>query len=360
MGINALRTTRVVLLSIGVMLAATLVASPAGALAGSGQGSSCTDPTPLKYLPKQGTSPGAVGDTAILTALATYKSQHATMSPADKAAAAAGVAASAKKMARTQAHGSAPAANVAHFSSRSDALAACAGVMSAGATAQLGDRLAHVLAPSAYACASDVTCSATVAYITYLNHQDEGGGGTWCGPATVSMIALTEPGPSYVTQQTARNYINGLQTAVNPSRTVEAVGSDDSSVVAALGKYVTGPNLGITDWYVFVSLPGFPSSQDRSNYHSRLVNDIFWYGYAFAGNTWEVSGSNNPHLPGHPTTGGDIFHYIAIGGYDEGAGNDYFSDSATGVPGWGAQVPAYSWFNEYTLVTILGGRGYIW
>jgi hypothetical protein len=174
------------------------------------------------------------------------------------------------------------------------------------------------------------------------------------------MIALTEPGPSYVTQQTARDYINGLQTAVDPSRTVEAVGSDDSSVVKALGKYVTGPNLGITNWYVFVSLSGNPTSLERSNYHGRLVDDISNFGYAVAGNSWEANGANNPHLPGHPTTGGDIFHYIEIGGYDESDSTDYFADSATGVPGWGANVPPYSWFDEPTLVTILGGRGYIW
>src|SRR5262249_1236205 len=155
---------------------------------------------------------------------------------------------------------------------------ACSAAMSSGAAAQLG-RVAQALATSAYACAQNVNCDTGLAYIRYLNHQDEGGGGTWCGPATVSMIALTEPGPSYVTQQTARDYISGLQ---GPSRPVESAGSDDSSVVAALGKYVTGPNLGITNWYVFVSFwnDGFPSPQERSDYHSHLVSDIFDYGYA--------------------------------------------------------------------------------
>jgi hypothetical protein len=233
--------------------------------------------------------------------------------------------------------------------------------MSTGAAAQLGGRVAQAFAPSAYACASNITCSGPVAYITYLNHQDEGGSGTWCGPATVSMIALTEPGPSYVTQQTARDYITALQTVPpNQYRTVENVGSDDSSVVAALGKYVTGPNLGITNWYVFVSLSNYPSSQERSNYHGRLVDDISNFGYAVAGNSDEVPGASNPHLPGHPTTGPEIFHYIEIGGYDESNSTDYFPDSATGVPTWGHNVPAYSWFDEFTLVTILGARGYIW
>jgi hypothetical protein len=353
------RTTRVVLVSIGVVLAATIVASPAGTFAGGGQGSSCADPTPLRYLPKPGTASPAVTDARVLTAIAAYKSQHDTMSPADRALAATGEAASATKMARSRARGVARAANVAHFASRSEAVQACAGTVSAGAATRLG-RVAQALAPSAYACAQNVNCDTSLAYIRYLNHQDEGGGGTWCGPATVSMIALTEPGRSYVTQQTARDYINGLQTASNPSRTVEAVGSDDSSVVAALGQYVTGPNLGITNWYVFVAVNGSPTSQQRSDYHARLVDDISNYGYAVAGNTWEVSGANHDHLPGHPTSGGDIFHYIEIGGYDEGAGTDYFADSATGVPGWGAGVPAYSWFDEYKLVTIIGGRGYIW
>lgn len=359
MRFKVFRTTRVTLLSTALVLAATLVASPAGTLAVSGPASSCADATPLKLLPREGSAIGAVTGAGVLAALASYKSQHDNLTAADRAAAAAGEAASAQKMARGRAPGL--AANVAHFASRGEAVDACSGAMSTGATAQLGGRVAQAFARGAYACASNTSCDGSVlAYIQNLNHQNEGGGGTWCGPATVSMIALTEPGPSYVTQQTARDYINALQVAVDPSRTVEAVGSDDSSVLKALGKYVTGPNLGVTNWYLFISLGGSPTAQQRSDYNSRLVHDVLDDGYALAGNTWEHSGASNPHLPGHPTTGGDIFHYIEIGGYDLIDGLDYFADSATGVPGWGANVPAYSWYSEYNLVTLLGGRGYFW
>jgi len=359
MGIGLSRTTRVVLLSTGLVLAAALVASPAGTLAGGGQASSCADATPVKYLPAEGAATAAITNPDILGALASYESQHDTMSPADRAAAAAGVAASAKKMAHIRARGLTFAANVAHFASRSEAVMACSGAVSSGAAAQLG-RVAQALAPGAYACASNIDCSSSgVAWILHLNHQDEGGSGTWCGPATVSMIALTEPGPSYVTQQTARDYISNWQGAP-----VESAGSDDSAVVAALGKYVTGPNLGVTNWYVFVSLiknpPAPPTARERSDYHGRLAEDILTFGYAVAGNTVEFSGAANPHLPGHPTTGPPIYHYIEIGGYDQTDATDYFADSATGVPGWGANVPAYSWYSEYNLVTMLGGRGYIW
>jgi hypothetical protein len=360
MRFKVFRTTRVVLLSAGLVLAATLVASPAGTLAGGGQASSCADPTPVRYLPEESAATAAITDPGILRALASDQSQLAPMSPADRAAAAAGVTASAKKMAAIRARRFTFAANVAHFASRSEAISACSGAMSSGAAAQLG-RVARALAPGAYACASNVSCSSSgVAWIESLNHQDEGGSGTWCGPATVSMIALTEPGPSYVTQQTVRDYISNLQ---GPGRTVEEVGSDDSSVLAALGKYVTGPNLGSTNWYAFVALmngPTPPTAQERSDYHGRLADDINVFGYAVAGNTVEFAGASNPHLPGHPTTGPTIYHYIEIGGYDETDHTDYFADSATGVPTWGANVPAYSWYSEYNLMTLMGGRGYIW
>ena len=84
-----------------------------------------------------------------------------------------------------------------------------------------------------------------------------------------------------------------------------------------------------------------------------------------ARNAYEVggyypNGLPYPHLKGHPNI--TIFHWFEIGGYQGGytAGpgtSIYYADSATSV--W-TSVPQFSWYDAWTLVVILGGRGYIW
>lgn len=301
------RKAKTAMLTAVVVLAASLTSSSVTTLTTAS--AVCGVTTPPTYLPA-GSPSGA--NPAAATAVATYKSQHDTVSSAERMATAAGGAWLAQKT--TKLH---------------------------QARLNLG----------CGTCASNVVCGLGFAYIKNLNHQDEGGSGTWCGPAVVSMIALTEPGPSNVTQQTARDWITNYQ-----GYPVESGGTSVPAFVAALNHFVAQPNLG-WDFYGFAWVDYYPTSQQRADYHNRLVGDVYVYGYALGGDTWEVN--RYPHLPGHPTNL-DILHYIEIGGYDQNTGKDYFSDPATGVPEWGSNVPPYSWFDEYTLVTILGGRGYAW
>ena len=74
-----------------------------------------------------------------------------------------------------------------------------------------------------------------------------------------------------------------------------------------------------------------------------------------AGDAWEVAGG--PHLTGHPASQ-TIFHWFTVIGYGNYAATTTYEDSATSV--W-SSVPAYTFgFSSQTLVTILGGRGYVW
>ena len=92
----------------------------------------------------------------------------------------------------------------------------------------------------------------------------------------------------------------------------------------------------------------------RAGFVSNVRSDLTTYGgWPVAGDAWEVPGG--PHLVGHPDV--EIFHWIEIGGLGDGDSATYYADSATTV--WSG-VPAYSWIDTQTLVTILGGRGYAW
>lgn len=89
------------------------------------------------------------------------------------------------------------------------------------------------------------------------------------------------------------------------------------------------------------------------------MNSDISLGWPMAGDAWEVGGSDPsvyPHPVGHPQLA-TIFHWFMIGGYQNYHGQDYYADSATTV--WSG-VNSFSWYDEYTLVTILGGRGYAW
>lgn len=164
----------------------------------------------------------------------------------------------------------------------------------------------------------------------------------WCGPATVSEIAWTVPGPSNVNQATAASYMG----------TTQANGTDVGAMVNGMNHYVGVPDYG-WNFYGFVGMDDNPTSAQRTYFLSNLQSDVST-GTPIAGDAWEVPGG--PHLIGHPQNQ-QIFHYFEIGGWNTNYSTVYYADSATTV--W-SSVPAYSWEDTYTVETILGGRGYIW
>ena len=164
----------------------------------------------------------------------------------------------------------------------------------------------------------------------------------YCGPATVAEMSATVPGPSPVglDQNALASYMGTTQSA----------GTTYTGLVNGLNHYVGVPDFG-RNYYEFIWVSDIPTSAQRSAFMSDLQTDVS-QNSPIAGNGWEVPGG--PHLTGHPANE-EIFHIFEIGGYN--GSQVYYADSATTV--W-SSVPAYSWFDTYTMVTILGGRGYAW
>jgi hypothetical protein len=164
----------------------------------------------------------------------------------------------------------------------------------------------------------------------------------YCGPATVAEMSATVPGPSPVglDQNALASYMGTTQSA----------GTTYTGLVNGLNHYVGVPDFG-RNYYAFVWISDIPTSAQRSTFMSDLQTDVS-QNSPIAGNGWEVPGG--PHMTGHPANE-EIFHIFEIGGYN--SSQVYYADSATTV--W-SSVPAYSWFDTYTMVTILGGRGYAW
>jgi hypothetical protein len=178
------------------------------------------------------------------------------------------------------------------------------------------------------------------AYLSPLNQQGQQRS-YWCGPATVSEIAWTVPGPSNVNQSTAASWM-GTNTS----------GTSTGQETSGLNHFVGVPDYG-WNFYAFVSMDGNPTSSQRSAFYSDLQTDVS-LNSPVGGDAWEVPGG--PHLVGHPSNL-QIFHWFEIGGWSNNSGKVYYADSATTI--W-SSVPPYSWYNTYNLETILGGRGYAW
>jgi len=164
----------------------------------------------------------------------------------------------------------------------------------------------------------------------------------YCGPATVAEMSATVPGPSAANldQNAVAGYLGTTQSA----------GTSADRMADGLNHYVGVPDFG-RNFYTYVWVNDTPTAAQRSTFVSNLKTDIGVFS-PVAGNGWEVPGG--PHLVGHPANQ-EIFHFFEIGGYNDT--QVYYADSANTV--WNS-VPNYSWFDTYTMVTILGGRGYVW
>ncbi|HJP72723.1 MAG TPA: hypothetical protein VJ914_00560 [Pseudonocardiaceae bacterium] len=244
----------------------------------------------------------------------------------------------------------AEAAAVGQYKARHNAQEAQLRQLGAGAAAGREQKLAGMRAGD-YRSASS-RCAGTAAQQNVAPQDTVIGGlvhwgqitNWFCGPATVSEMSGSVPGPSsgHLSQNTAASYMG----------TTQADGTTDAAMVNGLNYFVGQPDFN-RNFYAFVWVSDTPTSAERSSFINDLHTDIGVYS-PVAGNGWEVPGG--PHLVGHPANE-EIFHFFQIGGYNTDSSQVYYSDSANTV--W-SSVPDFSWFNTYTLVTILGGRGYVW
>ena len=112
--------------------------------------------------------------------------------------------------------------------------------------------------------------------------------------------------------------------------------------------------------YVPQSVPAPSTSKAVSTYAKDLVNDIAGAHAPLLGDAWETSTSAH-HLVGHPTDR-TILHWFEIRGYDSSGATTLYEDSVHGATSvsWYAGVPAYSALPSSWIVSIVGGRGYVW
>jgi hypothetical protein len=101
------------------------------------------------------------------------------------------------------------------------------------------------------------------------------------------------------------------------------------------------------------------TSSAISTYENDLETDISAIRAPLIGDAWEVP--SGKHLDGHPSDR-TIFHWFEIRGYYGSGGTTLYEDSVHGATSisWSGNVPAYSNQASSEIVSILGGRGYVW
>jgi len=170
----------------------------------------------------------------------------------------------------------------------------------------------------------------------------------WCGPASVNE-ALGQMGKWFTQAQLAQELgttTAGTAWSGGPTRTGFPV-PDVMNAHQSRNYYIPNP----------VSYS--PSSAEVSNFRANLVYNISTIGAPLIGDAYEVVGGD--HLAGHPDA--NIFHWFDIRGYTSSGANTMYEDSVHGaenVISWAGNVPAYTTMSTSRIVTIVGGRGYVW
>jgi hypothetical protein len=173
----------------------------------------------------------------------------------------------------------------------------------------------------------------------------------WCGPASVNE-ALGQTGNWFTQAQLAQELgttTAGTAWSGGPTRTGFPV-PDVMNAHQSRNYYVPNP------------VSSSPTSAQINSYKSSLVFDITTMRAPLIGDAWEIAGGQY-HLTGHP---GDrtIFHWFDIRGYTNNGANTMYEDSvhdvSTSLISWAYNVPAYTTMSSNAIVTIVGGRGYVW
>lgn len=165
----------------------------------------------------------------------------------------------------------------------------------------------------------------------------------YCGPATASEIIKAKTFTTYSQDTLAVP----LHCNTNGTPWYDGVSGSGYPMADTLNSYIN------TSFYI-----PYGTTVDASQFQSKVVYDID-QNYGTAGDAWEVP--NGPHLVGHPV-GSEIYHWLAIYGYQNYANDILYKDSVNGCTeiSWSGNVPASSSMNYATLARIVNGRGIIW
>jgi hypothetical protein len=172
----------------------------------------------------------------------------------------------------------------------------------------------------------------------------------WCGPASVNE-ALGQMGKWFTQAQLAQE----LGTTTAGTAWSGGPTSTGFPVPDVMNAHQT------RNYYIPNAVSASPSSAEVSSYKAYLVANISIVRAPLIGDAWEVPGGAY-HLVGHPDNR-TIYHWFDIRGYTNSGAYTMYEDSVHGaddVIGWAGGVPAYSTMSSTAIVTIVGGRGYVW
>jgi hypothetical protein len=212
--------------------------------------------------------------------------------------------------------------------------------------------VANVLSGTASAATVSASSSAAAAATTsdYLSaDQNPQKTSYWCGPASVNE-ALGQMGKWFTQAQLAQE----LGTTTAGTAWSGGPTSTGFPVPDVMNAHQT------RNYYIPNAVSYSPSSAEVNTFKSFLVYDISTVRAPLIGDAYEVPGGS--HLVGHPQNS-TIYHWFDIRGYTNGGAYTMYEDSVHGaddVIGWAWAVPAYSTMSSNTIVTIVGGRGYVW
>ena len=170
----------------------------------------------------------------------------------------------------------------------------------------------------------------------------------WCGPASVHE-ALSALGVS-LSQSAAATALH--TTTGGTAWSGGGTSPSGYPVPDVMNRYQS------RNYYVPQPVPSATSSA-ISTYENDLEMDISAIRAPVIGDAWETP--TGYHLNGHPTDH-PIFHWFEIRGYYGSGGTTLYEDSVHGATSvsWSGNVPAYSNLPSSKIVSIVGGRGYVW
>jgi hypothetical protein len=193
-----------------------------------------------------------------------------------------------------------------------------------------------------------------------------GGGGSY--PSSASLVANQTPQATsyYCGPASVHEALGALGVSLSQSAAANALHTTTNGTAwSGGGTSPSGyPVPDVLNRYqsrnYYVPQPVSSATQSAINtYENDLEMDVSAIRAPLVGDAWETS--SGYHLVGHPG-GQQIFHWFEIRGYYGSGATTLYEDSVHGATsiGWSGNVPAYSSLPSYQIVSIVGGRGYVW
>jgi hypothetical protein len=228
------------------------------------------------------------------------------------------------------------------------------------------EQLEMTAAKRAAEAQSDVETTAAMSPPSSTCGSSCGGGGGY--PSSASLIANQTPQATsyYCGPAAVHEALGALGVSLSQSAAAAALHTTSSGTAwSGGGTSPSGyPVPDVMNRYqnrnYYVPQPVSSATTSAINtYENDLEADISGVRAPLIGDAWETT--TGYHLTGHPRDH-TIFHWFEIRGYYGSGGTTLYEDSVHGASsiGWSGGVPAYSNLPSGQIVSIIGGRGYVW